>query len=245
MKTPDPDNALDDMVAHFALLEPVFDTMGDVVFFVKDDQARYVLANQTLASRCGLKYKTELIGKTSEQVFPARFGQIYTSQDKAVVRNGNKIIDQLELHLYPSRQPGWCLTSKLPLRNARGEVLGVAGISRDLQAPEGRHPAYRRLAAVTQYMQDNYSQPLRLDQLAGIANMSVAQLGRYFHRVFHLTPRQMLLKARLDAASAMLAGDASITTIAAQCGYNDHSAFTRQFKATVGVTPSQYRALRK
>jgi AraC-like DNA-binding protein len=235
--------SLAQMVAHFALLEPVFDAMPDVVFFVKDGHARYVLANRTLAARCGLKDPRALLGKTAEQVFPARFGRIYTAQDKAVVAGGSKLIDQLELHLYPGRQPGWCLTCKLPLHDAQGKVVGVAGISRDLQAPEGSHPAYQRLAAVAAYIQENYAKPLALPQLAKLANMSVAQIERYFHKIFHLTPRQMLIKARLDAASTLLGGDASITDIATLCGYNDHSAFTRQFKATVGMTPSQYRAL--
>jgi AraC-like DNA-binding protein len=73
--------------------------------------------------------------------------------------------------------------------------------------------------------------------------MSVAQVERYFFRVFHLTPRQMLLKTRLDAASQLLAGNLNITDIATRCGYTDHSAFTRQFKTTVGITPTQYRSL--
>src|SRR3546814_21062229 len=73
---PTGDLALARMVLHFALIEPIFDTMADVVFFVKDAQARYVLANRTLASRCGLGNKRDLLGKTAEQVFPARFGRI-------------------------------------------------------------------------------------------------------------------------------------------------------------------------
>jgi AraC-like DNA-binding protein len=235
--------SLPQMVAHFALLEPLFDAMPDVVFFVKDPEARYVLVNTTLVARCGFKEKRALLGKTAEQVFPARFGRIYTEQDKAVVRQNSRLVDQLELHLYPGRQPGWCLTSKVPLHDAQGRVLGVAGISRDLQAAEGTHPAYQRLAIAAKYIQDNYAQPLKLAHLATLINMSVAQIERYFHKIFHLTPRQMLLKTRLDAASELLSGDLSITDIATRCGYNDHSAFTRQFKATVGLTPSQYRTV--
>ncbi|PXW17540.1 AraC family transcriptional regulator [Paraburkholderia caballeronis] len=231
------------MVAHFSVLEPVFDAMPDVVFFVKDHEARYVLVNTTLAARCGFKDKRALIGKIAADVFPARFGRVYTAQDEAVLRLDSKLIDQLELHLYPGRQPGWCLTSKVPLHDAQGRVLGVAGISRDLQAAEGTHPAYRRLAAAARHIQEHYAQPLKLSHLATLANMSVAQIERYFHKVFHLTPRQMLLKTRLDAASELLASDLSITDIAVRCGYTDHSAFTRQFKATVGVTPSEYRVL--
>lgn len=235
--------SLAQMVAHFALLVPVFDAMPNVVFFVKDTAACYVLANRTLAARCGFKDQRALLGKTAERVFPPRFGRIYTEQDKAIVAGDSKLIDQLELHLYPGSQPGWCMTCKLPLHDAQGRVVGVVGISRDLQAPEGSHPAYQRLAAVAAYIQENYSKPLQLPQLAKLANMSVAQIERYFHKIFHLTPRQMLIKTRLDAASTLLGGDASITDIATLCGYNDHSAFTRQFKATVGMTPSQYRAL--
>jgi len=236
-------SSLSEMVAHFALLEPIFDAMPDIAFFIKDTEARYVLANLTLAQRCGFKDKHALLGKTAEQVFPARFGRIYTVQDKSVLALGRKIIDQLELHLYPGRRPGWCLTCKLPLLDSNGAIAGIAGISRDLHAPEATHPAYSRLAAAVCHIQDNYSHPLQLSQLARIADMSVAQIERYFHKVFHLTPRQVLLKARLDAASALLAGNTSITEIATACGYHDHSAFTRQFKATVGATPSEYRAL--
>jgi AraC-like DNA-binding protein len=234
---------LSQMVAHFSLLEPLFDAMPDVVFFVKDHEARYVIVNATLAARCGHKDRHALLGKTAAEVFPSRFGRIYMEQDEAIVRENSRLIDQLELHLYPGRQPGWCLTSKVPLHDAQGHVLGVAGISRDLRAVEGTHPAYQRLAVAAKYIQDNYAQPLKLSHLATLINMSVAQIERYFHKIYHLTPRQMLLKTRLDAASELLASDLSITDIATRCGYNDHSAFTRQFKATVGITPSQYRAL--
>ncbi|AOJ35906.1 AraC family transcriptional regulator [Burkholderia metallica] len=239
-----PDNAdLGAMLAHFRLLEPVFDALPDVAFFVKDANGRYALVNRTLAMRCGYKDKRDLLGKTTDEVFPRRFGRSYFEQDMATINAGQQLTDQLELHLYPGRQPGWCLTCKEPLRDAAGTVVGLAGISRDLKAHEGSHPAYSRLADVVQHIQDHYVQPLNLKQLAQMAGMSVAQLERYFHKVFHLTPRQVLLKARLDAATALLVTHDKVTDVAALCGYTDHSAFTRQFKATVGVTPTEYRLM--
>jgi AraC-like DNA-binding protein len=243
LQAPASASTLDAMLQHFRLLEPVFDAMPDIVFFVKDAQARYALVNRALASRCGLKDKLGLLGKTAEEVFPQRFGRIYTAQDQSIIAQDNPMIDQLELHLYPARQPGWCMTSKQPLHDADGIVVGLAGISRDLQADEGTHPAYSRLAAVVQHIQSNFVQPLNMPHLASMANMSIAQLERYFHKVFHLTPRQVLLKTRLDAATALLVSHDKVTDVAALCGYTDHSAFTRQFKATVGLTPTEYRAL--
>lgn len=225
--------------------EPLFDALPDVVFFVKDAECRYVLVNRTLVNRCGLKEKSALMGRNATQVFPTAFGHIYLAQDQAVLAGGVEIHDQLELHLYPNRDPGWCLTHKIPLFDADRKVVGLAGISRDLAMPDQAHPVYRRVAAAASYIQDNYDQPIQLSDLAAIAKLSASQIERYFHKIFYLTPRQMITKARLDAASTMLAGELSITEVAAACGYHDHSAFTRQFKATVGMTPSEYRAMLK
>lgn len=240
---PPDDDGFAAMLAHFAQLEPVFDALPDVAFFVKDVHARYALVNRTLAQRCGYKDKRGLYGKAADEVFPRRFGRSYVEQDLAIIAGGRQLTDQLELHLYSGRQPGWCLTCKEPLRNAQGRIVGIAGLSRDLRAHESSHPAYSRIADVVRYIHAHYVQPLNLKHLAGMAGMSVAQLERYFHKVFHLTPRQMLLKARLDAATALLVTHDKVTDVAALCGYTDHSAFTRQFKATVGVTPTEYRLM--
>jgi AraC-like DNA-binding protein len=213
------------------------------VFFVKDLQGRYVVVNQTLVKRCGLKHKGALIGRTPAEVFAQPFGQTYLAQDLAVLAGGAAIDDQLELHLYPNRDPGWCLTRKVALRDAAGAIIGLTGVSRDLAMADKKNPAYRKVAAAVRLIHERYGEPLQLPALARVANMSVAQIERYFLRIFHLTPRQMIIKTRLDAASRMLAGEASVADIAQACGYGDHSAFTRQFKATVGVTPSQYRLL--
>lgn len=223
--------------------EALFDALPDVVFFIKDLEGRYVLVNRTLARRCGYRQKSGLLGKTAAEAFPSRFGAHYLQQDRRVLQHGEIIRDQLELHLYPERDPGWCITCKQPLRNRQGAVIGLAGISRDLHAPEHTHAAYQKLSDAARHIHEHYDQEIRLAELAQIADMSVSQIERYFHKIYHLTPRQMLIKARLDAASAMLAGELSITDIAAACGYHDHSAFTRQFKATVGMTPSEYRSL--
>lgn len=212
-----------------------------VVFFVKDERARYVLVNRTLARRCGVKDKAELLGRSADEVFPSSLGPLYAEQDRRVLRGGATLENQLELHLYPGRQPGWCLTHKQALRDADGAIIGMAGISHDLPAAQSAHPAYGRLAAVDAHIREHYDQPLSLADLTTIAGLSVAQLERHCKRIFQLTPRQMIHKARLGAASQLLAGDAPITEIALRCGYTDHSAFSRQFKALTGLSPSQYR----
>jgi AraC-like DNA-binding protein len=51
----------------------------------------------------------------------------------------------------------------------------------------------------------------------------------------------MIHKARLDTATQLLGGTLPITEIALRCGYADHSAFSRQFRALTGLSPSTYR----
>ena len=228
-------------LASLRAVAPLLEARPGVVFFIKDPQARYVLVNQTLATRCGFASKDELLGRTAEEVFPARFGSLYTAQDLQVLDTGNGLEDQLELHLYPGRQPGWCLTHKLALRNAEGRVIGMAGISCDLPAAQAAHPAYQKLAAVDEHIRRHYAQPLSLAELTAIAGLSVAQLERHCKRIFQLTPRQMIHKARLGAASQLLLGELPITETAMRCGYTDHSPSSRQFKALTGLSPSQYR----
>jgi AraC-like DNA-binding protein len=231
-------------IANVFFAEALFDALPDVVFFVKDREGRYQVVNRTLVERCGLRDKSALIGRTAVDMFPA-LGASYLEQDRSVIATGAEIRDQLELHLYPDRDPGWCLTCKAPLHDERGAVIGLAGVSRDLAMPDKKHPVYRRIAAAASHIQSHYDQHVQLADLARIADLSVSQVERYFHKIFHLTPRQMIIQTRLNAASNLLRGEMNVTDVAAACGYHDHSAFTRQFKATIGLTPTEYRAVLK
>ena len=229
------------MLNALALIAPLLNAIPNVVFFIKDAQARYLLANLTLARRCGFKSVSSLLGKTSADVFPSALGQGYTEQDLRVLREGVTLRDQLEMHLYNGRERGWCLTQKLALRDVHGQVIGMAGISHDLQEAHARHPAWQRLAIVDDHIRRHYHRPITMEELTGLSGMSVAQIERYCKRIFHLTPRQMIHKVRLEKATELLAGETPITDIALQCGYTDHSAFSRQFKAMTGSTPRDFR----
>ncbi|MFP0264124.1 AraC family transcriptional regulator [Acinetobacter pittii] len=233
---------LEDFLKNLESIEPLFDALSSVVFFIKNTEARYVFVNQTLVNRCGLKDKTAILGKTSSEVFPHSLGKIYTSQDLQVIRRGKKLTEQLELHLYAKNQSGWCLTYKEPLFDADGNLVGIAGISNDLNVPENTHPAFYKMVQVEEYIKKNYAETITLAHLTAIAGVSVAQLERYCKKIYHLTPRQMISKIRLQVATELLSTDLPITQIGLRCGYTDHSAFCRQFKLHTGMSPTFYRA---
>lgn len=239
------------------LLERLFDALPDVVFFAKDTEGRYTHANQTLVDRLRLTKRAQLIGRRADELFPGGLGDRYREQDEAVLRGGPEIVGQLELHLYPNRAPGWCLTHKLAWREPvpagsrrRGEIVGLVGLSRDLATPGLSHatpPAtYEKVARVVERLQRDYAEPLQIAGLAREAGLSIAQLERHVTQLYRVTPRQLLARTRLDAALALLtAGETSVAAIAHACGYADHSAFTRQFRRSTGVSPREWRVLQR
>src|SRR5438874_1868996 len=111
--------------AELAIIEQLFDHLPETVFFMKDARGHYIAVNQSLVERCGCRDKQELIGRHVREIFPKELAKLYAEQDQAVVRTGRPIIDHLELHWYAHRRPGWCLTTKLPMRNQAGSIIGV------------------------------------------------------------------------------------------------------------------------
>ncbi len=222
--------------------EALFDLAPDTVFFVKDAAGRYAVVNHTLVARCGRRAKSELIGRTVAELFPAELARTYAEQDRRVVATGRPIVEKLELHLYRDGRPGWCLTSKLPLRDAGGRVAGVVGLSRDLAAPDAARVIPPELADAMAYLEAHYDEPLTTATLAKLAGMSAERFSRLVKRIYLLTPGQLITQTRLQEATRRLREtEERVAEIAAACGYYDHSAFARQFKAATGVTPLGYR----
>jgi len=222
--------------------EALFDCLTDVVFFIKNDRGAYVVVNRTLVERCGRREKSELIGRRADEIFPAPLGESYRAQDEQVLRQGNAILDQLELHFYPSGGRGWCLTNKLPLRGKDGKVAGLFGISKDLQSANEKSEDYSGVAKVVQHIQTRFGEPLKVRDLARSAGLSSYQFEQRMRKVFQITAGQLIQKVRMEAAVRRLRdGGDSIALIALDCGYSDQSAFTRQFRQAIGLAPSDYR----
>jgi len=227
-----------------AELETLFDCLPDVVFFVKNSRCQYVVVNQTLVDRCGKRAKGELIGRRADEVFPSPMGRSYRAQDELVLRSGNPIRNQLEMHLYPAGGRGWCVTNKLPLHGRDGRTIGLFGVSKDLQAANERSEDYSQVAEAVRHIQTRYDQSLRVKDLAKRAGLSAYQFEQRMRRIFQITAGQLIHKVRMEAAVLRLReSDESIAAISLECGYADQSAFTRGFRQTVGLSPSEYRRI--
>ena len=123
----------------------LFDHIADIVFFIKDREARYVAVNQTLVDRCNLTDKRALIGRKASQVFEPPLGERFEAQDLKVIAEGLSIRGRIELHLYPDGSEGWCLTWKEPLIDADGAIRGhFSRRAGSVAAGPGPSGAFRR-----------------------------------------------------------------------------------------------------
>ena len=225
--------------------DEIFDDVVDTVYFVKDAEGRYLFVNDTLVARCGKKAKSDLIGRTAAEVFPGALGDEFESQDRDILAGGAAIRSQLELHIYPDGRQGWCLTWKRPLRGKAGEVVGVAGISRDVGGLASSPRDLESLATVMDHVRGNLDESLRLSDLAAATGLSTYQISQRMEGLLGLSPKQYINRCRIDRACHLLeASDDSLSEIALSCGFSDQSSFTRQFGRIVGMTPGRYRGVK-
>lgn len=225
-------------------VEQLFDRLPDIVFSIKDREGRYVSISATVAMRCGLKHREQAIGKTAFDLFPQPMAERYQRQDERVFRTGKPIADNLDLTVYRDGSTGWCLTTKEPLRDAAGRVIGLACISKDLIELTRAGFIDSAFADTIDYLLEHVDDAVRMDELARRAGLSQAQFDRRMKKIFQLSAGQYVIKSRIDRATRLLLGTAlPLADVAQRAGFSDQSAFSRQFRQVTGFTPRQYRQL--
>jgi PAS domain S-box-containing protein len=226
------------------VLQAMFDPLQDVVFSIKDREGRYVLMSEACVKRCGLQRKEEAIGKTAFALFPEPMAKRYARQDECLFQTGKPLIDSLDLTLYNDGSTGWCLTTKQPLCDRAGAVVGLTCVSRDLVEPGHARVINDGFAEAVDHMREHYAEKLRVPDLARRAGISEAQFERRMKRIFQLSAGQYLMKLRISAAARLLHGSReSISGIAQEVGFFDQSLLIRAFRRVTGMTPGQYRRI--
>lgn len=220
----------------------VLATTPHVMFCVKDAAGRYVAANRAFADRAGVAGPGEVIGRTAHELFPGELADGYVAQDEAVMTTGQVLTNELEYITRPDGSIGWYLTSKSRLVDDAGRPTGIVSVSVDLRTPADAAAPHQGLARAVEFARHHLDGSTTVADLAGAAGMTTSQLERAMNRVLGLSPKQLVLRLRLEQALAELATtDDSIGAIAQRCGYYDQSAFTRHFTRVVGLSPGAYR----
>lgn len=103
----------------------------DAIYF-KDRESRFLRASDCLIKRFGLKYPHEVIGKTDFHFFGVAHASVAYEDEQDIIRTGEPIVDKEEREVWDDQSITWASTTKLPLYDAQGDIVGTFGISRDI-----------------------------------------------------------------------------------------------------------------
>jgi AraC family transcriptional regulator len=110
----------------------------------------------------------------------------------------------------------------------------------DPDGPSGLAPWQAR--KVDQFIAQNLDRTIGVGELASLARLSTTHFSRVFKRSFGVTPRDYVMRARLDRAKGLLSQTSlSLCQIALDCGFCDQAHMSRIFHQVVGATPSRWR----
>ncbi len=146
----------EELSAESNLLVTVLDGVADVFFF-KDTEGRYLMRNRASREASGWP-DSEVIGKTvMELPFPPDHAQCCHDDDMRVIATGTPILNREEPHARLDGSVGVYLTSKYPIRNISGKIIGLAGVARDVtevrRANQEAMGARARVSAHLDHMQ--------------------------------------------------------------------------------------------
>lgn len=221
----------------------VFADLAQVMFCLKDADGRYRDANDAFVRRVGKRSARQVIGRRAGELFAPDLAASYEAQDRAVFATGRPVRFQLEIITDADGTDAWYLTNKVLVDDrVPGESL-LAVISVEAKLPRRGSPAGVGLGAAIDHARAHFTEPLRVDDLARLAGMSLAQFERAITKTLGVTPKQFLQRLRVDQAALLLATtELGIAEIASICGYYDQSQCTRVFRTATGLTPGAYRA---
>ena len=111
------------------LLQAMLDNIPDQIYF-KDLESRFIRNSRSQAGLMGVDGPSEVIGKTDFDFFP--HAQRSFDEEQALMRTGHHLIDLEEHVVWPDGRVTWVSTTKVPLRDADGQIIGIMGISRDI-----------------------------------------------------------------------------------------------------------------
>jgi AraC-like DNA-binding protein/transcriptional regulator with XRE-family HTH domain len=226
--------------APFEFLE-LFDHLHDVLAWTKDKMHRFRWVNRCFFQHLGLQNQDQLIGRTDFDFFNAKFANQHRFDDEKVSK-GERVIARIELVGLFDHAARLCSTTKLPLHDRRGRIVGTAGISYPLKGEEMITAAYAPLAPAMHFISKHYAKSIYNHQLAATCNLSVRAFERQFRRTYHTSPHAYIRQMRVRlSCGALLQSAKALAELAPEFGFGDQSHFTKEFRRFFGETPGAYR----
>ncbi len=113
------------------LLHTLMDHTPDHIYF-KDQESRFIRINRSLGDQFGLENPIDAVNKTDFDFFTREHAQQAYQDEQDVIKTGKPIEGKQEKETWPDEQDTWVSTTKVPIRDREGRIIGTCGISRDI-----------------------------------------------------------------------------------------------------------------
>ncbi|MBI1311325.1 response regulator [bacterium] len=113
------------------LLKSLMDNLPDNIYF-KDRDSRFLRVNTAMARWFGIDSPDEAVGRTDSDFFAAEHAEQARKDEIALMKSGLPVLELEEKEIWPDGRTTWVSTSKLPLRDEEGQIVGTFGVSRDI-----------------------------------------------------------------------------------------------------------------
>lgn len=190
----------------------VYRTLIDIMpdrIYAKDRQSRFILANRAVAYLMGKNGPEDLIGKTDFDFYPPEMAAEFMAVEREIFQTGEPLIaiEQFTPNLQTG-EPEWTQTTKVPLRDFEGDVIGLVGIARDVTQHKRREEEFRQQNAVLEETNAKltfaYEQLLRSEQLAGVGHLASGVASEISDPLGYVFNGFNAIEARLAEVGAML-----------------------------------------
>ena len=218
------------------------DQIPGCYLFAKDLEGRHMLANKRSLSRCGLTDESQIIGRKDEDFYPHELCVKYAEDDKKVFETAKPLLQVSELAVNENDLIDWFITSKYPLFNNKGDVVGVLGMTIECDKSYATYDSYSEIYPAVKYLRENFKTKISIDDLVQKTNLSLRQFQRKFKDRFHMSVREYTIRLKIYKACELLRNsDLTISEITYDLGFYDQSLFSNQFKKQLKMSPFQYR----
>lgn len=103
-----------------------------IYIYFKDEQSRFLRVNSALAKKLGVKEPADAIGKTDQDFFADDYARHAFRDELEIMRTGRPNLHIEEQAIWPDGSMSWVSSTKMPMRNTRGQIIGTFCISRDI-----------------------------------------------------------------------------------------------------------------
>src|SRR6185503_8991031 len=139
------------------LLQALMDNIPDLIYF-KDTSSRFTRINRAEARLLGVVMAEEAIGKTDLDFQNPELARSFYEEEQHLVQTGKSVINRIEFNPTPDGQPRWFSTTKVPIKDKAGHVIGIVGVTHDIterkQVDEKLAASEAELRALFGAMQD-------------------------------------------------------------------------------------------